>query len=86
MRLSLSYPCYSNGIMRQLRNSRIHGNTGDNFLRTVLVFGVCFMQQGLTTVEPSGFRSKWEMCFLIQPPLTHSTVDTQHRKGDVHTN
>lgn len=84
MRLSLSYPCYSNGIMRQLRNSRKHGNTGDNFLRTVLVFGLCYMQQRLTTMEPRSFRSEWEMCFLIQPPLTYSTV-AQHGKGDIHT-
>ena len=86
MRLSLSYPCYSNGIMRQLRNSIKHGNTGDNFLTTVLVFGLRFMQQRLTTMEPRGFRSEWEMCFLIQPPLTYLTVVAQHRKGDIHTN
>jgi len=59
---------------------------GDSFLGTLLVFGVCFMQQRLIAMEPSGFRSKWEMCFLIQPPLTHSTVDAQLGKGDVHTN
>lgn len=62
------------------------GNTGDNFLRTVLVFSVSFMQWRLTTLEPSGFRSKWKMCFLIQSPLTHSAVDALHRKEDVHTN
>lgn len=63
-----------------------HGNTGDNFLRTVLGFGLRFMQQRLTTMEPRGFRPEWEMCFLIQPPLTYSTVVAQHRKGDIHTN